>query len=109
MARSNEPLWWGPFSAGMMIGALCVPALIVLTGFLLSGSPEDAPRVQALIRSPLTRLFFVLVISLSFFHAAHRLRYVIFDLGLKSGKLAIAVLLYGLAIAGTVVTVAIAV
>ena len=106
MARSNEPLWWGPFSAGMMIGALCVPALILLTGFLLSGRPNDADRVQALINSPLTRLFLVLVISLSFFHWAHRFRYVLFDLGVKGGKTLVAFLCYGSAIAGTVIAIA---
>lgn len=109
MARSNEPLWWGPFSAGMMVGALCVPALILLTGFLLpGGNVTEAARIQALLNHPLTRLFLVVVVSLSFFHFAHRFRYVIFDLGLKGGKTLIAVLLYGFAIVGSGIAIAIA-
>jgi fumarate reductase subunit D len=108
MSRSNEPLWWGPFSAGMMVGALCVPALILLTGFLLSGKASDAERVQALVNAPLTRVFLVVVISLSFFHFAHRFRYVIFDLGVKGAKGLIAFLCYGSAIAATVIAVGIA-
>jgi fumarate reductase subunit D len=109
MARSNEPLWWGPFSAGMMVGALCVPALVLLTGFLLPATqPGGAARVQALVNAPLTRLFLVIVISLSFFHFAHRFRYVIFDLGVHGGKTAIAVLLYGSAIVGTLITIGLA-
>jgi fumarate reductase subunit D len=109
MARSNEPLWWGPFSAGMMVGALCVPALIVLTGFLLPfGQPASASRVQALVSHPLTRLFLVIVISLSLFHFAHRFRYVIFDAGVKGGKGIVAFLLYGFAIVFTVYTIGVA-
>ena len=109
MSRSNEPLWWGPFSAGMMIGALCVPALILLTGYLLPLYQKDgAARVQGLVNAPLTRIFLVVVISFSFFHFAHRFRYVIFDLGVKGGKVLVAFLCYGSAIVGTAVTIAIA-
>lgn len=109
MARSNEPLWWGPFSAGMMVDALCVPALILLTGFLLPmWQPGSAGRVQALVSHPLARLFLVIVISLSLFHFAHRFRYVIFDLGVKGGKSAIAFLCYGFAIVFTVYTIGVA-
>jgi fumarate reductase subunit D len=111
MARSNEPLWWGPFSAGMMVGALCVPALIVLTGFVLpfaQPGPVSAARVQALASAPLTRLFLTIVISLSLFHFAHRFRYVIFDLGVKGGKGIIAFLLYGFAIVFTIITIGVA-
>src|SRR5262249_38306127 len=106
MARSNEPLWWGPFSAGMMIGALCVPALVLLTGYLLplyQPGPANAARVQELVKAPLTRIFLVVVISFSFFHFAHRFRYVIFDLGVKGGKGLVAFLCYGSAIVGTAV------
>src|SRR5262245_54894347 len=109
MARSNEPLWWGPFSAGMMVGALFVPALILLTGFLLPAMrPNSAEAVRRVFDFPLTRLFLVVVISLSFFHFAHRFRYVIFDLGVHGGKTLIAVLLYGAAIAATVISVGLA-
>jgi succinate dehydrogenase subunit D len=109
MARSNEPLWWGPFSAGMMIGALCVPAMIVITGFLLPWlRPHDAEAARRLINHPLTLLLLFVVISLSFFHWAHRFRYILFDLGLKGGRTAIAVLCYGAAVVGTVAAAAIA-
>jgi fumarate reductase subunit D len=109
MTRSNEPLWWGPFSAGMMAGALFVPALIVITGVLFPFvRPDAAPQVQALINHPLTRIFLFVVISLSFFHWAHRFRYIVFDLGVRGGRTAVAVLCYGAAIAGTVLAAAVA-
>lgn len=109
MARSNEPLWWGPFSAGLMVGALCVPALIVLTGLLLPTlRPGAAASIQVLIHQPLTRLFLVVVIALSFFHWAHRFRYVICDLGVQGGKEIVAFLCYGSAIVGSLLTMALA-
>lgn len=109
MARSNEPLWWGPFSAGMMIDALCVPALILITGFLWPNHrATSAAQVQALINAVLPRLFLAVVISLSFFHGAHRLRFFLVDVGVKGGRTGIAVASYGLAILGTVLAFGIA-
>jgi len=109
MARSNEPLWWGPFSAGMMIDALCVPALIVITGFVLPLLfPHSADSARLLINHPLTRLFLFVVISLSLIHWAHRFRYILFDLGLKGGRTAVAAACYGAAIVGTVVAAVVA-
>jgi fumarate reductase subunit D len=109
MARSNEPLWWLPFSAGLMIGALFVPALIVITGFLLPWlRPHDATSAQQLIDHALTRLFLFVIICLSFFHWAHRFRYILFDLGLKGGRAAVAAGCYGAAIVGSVLAAAIA-
>jgi fumarate reductase subunit D len=108
MARSNEPLWWGPFSAGMMIGALFVPALIVITGFLLIVRQPDATKVQNLINSPLTRLLLFVIVFFSFFHWAHRFRYILFDLGLKGARTAVAAACYGAAIVGSILAAAIA-
>src|SRR5262249_162514 len=96
MARSNEPLWYGPFSAGLMIGALFVPGLIVLTGFLIPlGLRGDSERVQSLFNCPWMRLLLFVVISFSLFHWAHRFRYILFDLGLHGGKGIVAFLCYG--------------
>jgi fumarate reductase subunit D len=104
MARSNEPLWWGPFSAGMMVGALFVPVLIVITGLLIPlGVIRDPEHFRLLIDHPLTRIFLFVVISLSLFHWAHRFRYVLFDLGVTCCKSGIAVFCHGSAILGTIV------
>jgi fumarate reductase subunit D len=93
----------------MMIGALCVPALIVITGFLLPLLfRNDASSAQRLIHHPLTRLSLFVVISLSLFHWAHRFRYILFDLGLKASRTAVAAACYGAAIVGTVVAAVIA-
>jgi fumarate reductase subunit D len=108
MARSNEPLWYGPFAAGLMIGALFVPALIVITGLVPVLRPGAAGSFQSLINFWLTRLFLFVVIAFSFFHWAHRFRYIVFDLGLKQGRTAVAVACYGAAVVGTLVAALIA-
>ncbi len=104
MARSNEPIWYLPFSLGLGATALFVPALILVTGFLFPWlRPHDARQVQDFINHPLTRIFLFVVVFLSFFTWAHRLRMILIDLGLKAGQRAVAVLCYGSAIIGTVV------
>ena len=109
MTRSNEPLWYGPFAAGLMISALFVPAMIVITGILLPlGYLGDPARVQSLINHPLTRALLFVVISFSLFHWAHRFRYILFDLGLREGRGAVAFLCYGTAVVGTVLTAGLA-
>jgi fumarate reductase subunit D len=108
MARSNEPLWWTPFSAGLMVGALFVPVLIVITALVARMRPDAAGHFQGLVNFWLTRLLLVVVIVLSFFHAAHRFRYVLFDLGLKGGREVVAFACYGAAIVGSFVVLAIA-
>lgn len=109
MARSNEPLWYGPFAAGLMIGAFFVPILIVITGFVFPFlRPAEASQVLHLVNHWLTRTLLFVVISLSFFHWAHRFRYIVFDLGVKGGRTAVAVLCYGAAIVGTLLAGALA-
>ena len=108
MARSNEPFWWALFSAGMMISAFVVPALIVITGLLPPLGLVKADSLRNLVNHPLTRVLLFFVISLSFFTFAHRFRFTLVDLGLKGAATAIAVLCYGSAIVGTLVAGAVA-
>ena len=61
-------------------------------------------NVQNLLSHPLARLYCFVLISLPLFHWAHRFRFTLIDLGLKSISTLLAVLCYGAAIIGTVVT-----
>lgn len=104
MARSNEPIWWAPFFAGAGISALLMPITIFLTslgvrpfGFL------DEQRLWTVLHHPLTRICLFVLISLSLFHAVHRFRFILIDLGLKAARNAIAVICYGSAVVGTLV------
>ena len=56
----------------------------------------------------LARLALFVVVSLSFFHFAHRFRYVLFDVGVNCCKTAVAVMCYGSAIVGTILAALVA-
>jgi fumarate reductase subunit D len=107
MAKSNEPIWWSLFSVGGVVAAFLVPVLILITGIawplgLLPGDALQFAKMQALLSHPLTRVFCFVLISLPLFHWAHRFRFTLLDVGLKSIPTLIAVLCYGAAIAGTI-------
>src|SRR5207244_2577801 len=87
--RSREPMWWLPFSGGMMIDALAIPALVVITGILLPFGLINAEGWRNLLVHPLARLVIFVIAAFSFFHAAHRLKFTLIDLGLKKAKTAL--------------------
>lgn len=106
MRRPADPFWWLLFGAGGFIAALLAPVLILLTGIAApagwTGSAFSYDRLLTISRHPLSRLVLLGVISLSFLHAAHRLRYTLPEgFGLERVSAAVAVLCYGAAIAGT--------
>ena len=103
MARSKEPLLWAPFSAGMMADALAVPALVVITGILAPLGLASEDTLGDLFAHPIMRAFVGILVALSLFHAAHRLRFALVDLGLKPFKLPLAVVLYGGAVVGSAI------
>lgn len=110
MPRTRDPLLWGLFSSGGMAAALFLPALFV--GLALAGplgwfGPQDHGDWMAVVGHPLARLLLFLVVVPSFFHAAHRLRYTLYD-GLQLYHLdaLITALTYGVA---TILSVASAV
>ena len=89
------------------MAAFLVPVLILITGIawplgLLPGDALQFAKMQALLSHPLTRVFCFVLISLPLFHWAHRFRFTLLDVGLKSIPTLIAVLCYGAAIAGTI-------
>jgi fumarate reductase subunit D len=105
--KSSEPLWWIPFAGGMMINAMVMPALIIITGFLIPLGLVDTEGLFFLLNHPLSRIFLFVVISLTFFHAAHRLRFVLPDLGMHFLR-PVLIGLYFLAILATIATGAMA-
>jgi fumarate reductase subunit D len=97
------------FSAGGVVAALVLPMLLFLFGvaFPLGWlTPPPVTHLAAVIGHPLTRLTLIVVCTLSFFHAAHRFRYTLYDgLQIKHLNELIALLCYGGAIVGSAASV----
>ena len=110
MSKTNEPFWWSLFGAGGVMAALFIPVMIFLTGMAGVHSLDDSTRhvfsyekLQTLFSHWLTKLFLLVVISLSFFHCGHRIRHTLVDVGLKGLKTPLMFLCYGGALAGGVI------
>ena len=107
MAKSNEPLVWAPFFAGAGLSALLMPALIVIMLIASYGGPQ-ALDLRGLINHWYVRVILFILISLSLFHALHRIRFILVDLGLKAAHGLVAALCYSLAVIGALVALLIA-
>ncbi len=104
MAIANKAVVWGLFAAGGTLAAFVFPALIAL--FLLVASGNIPPGLQyeqihAFAAGWPGRAALFVVLLLSSWHAAHRLRVVAHDFGIRADKL-VASTVYLLAVTGTV-------
>jgi fumarate reductase subunit D len=102
----SEPFFWSLFSAGGVIAAFTAPVLILVFGILgpmgwLPPETLSQAHLTAVLSHLVVRLFVLVVIALPLFHWAHRFRFVLYDLGIHGGRMAIAVLCYGSALAGS--------
>jgi fumarate reductase subunit D len=102
MAKSNEPIVWSLFAGGGALCALLAPILILITGLIAPFGKVGFEQMSAVFSNPLVRLIVFLLVFLTFFHAAHRFRFTLVDVGLKPLKLPIAVLCYLAATVGTI-------
>jgi len=100
--KTSEPLWWGLFSAGGVVAAFLVPIHIILVGFAVPlGWIADS---GALYRVWWVKPYLFVLIVLPVYHWAHRFYFTLNDMGLKPVSKVLAVLCYGGAIVGTIVT-----
>jgi fumarate reductase subunit D len=106
--RSNAPIFWALFGAGGMLAALVGPALVLVTGVLAPlgiGFPEgymSYERSLAFAQHWLGKAFLFAVVMLFAWHAAHRIKVSLHDIGIPAGTGA-KLVCYGLAFAVTVV------
>lgn len=105
----TEPFFWTLFGAGGVASALFVPGLILVFGVLepLGGLPPTATsrdRIAALLHPLIVRLVLTGIVSLTFWHWAHRFRFAVYDLGLKAGRTPMAFVCYVTALLGTLWT-----
>ncbi|MDZ7842758.1 MAG: fumarate reductase subunit FrdD [Gammaproteobacteria bacterium] len=87
MARSNKPMLWLPFAAGGTLAAFVLPALMLsLLLAALGIFPTQAvsyERLQAFAGHPLGKGALLVFLLLLVWHAAHRLRMTLQDLGVR--------------------------
>jgi fumarate reductase subunit D len=107
MARSNKPIIWSLFAGGGLFSAFVVPAMIFVTGIavplgLLTVDALAYDRIFALAQNPIGKLALFLTVFLPLWHAAHRLRMTLHDLGVP-GRRAAAYACYGAATLGSLV------
>ena len=103
MAKSNKPIVWGPFAAGGTLTAFLTPALMLLTLLAALGHAPDLfayESLRAFAGHWLAKAAIAVVVFLSLWSAAHRLRITAYDLGLRA-DLAVATLVYAIALAGS--------
>ena len=95
MAKSNKPIIWSLFAGGGMVSAFVTPAMSFVTGIavplgLLETEALSYERMLVLVQHPLGKLVLFGVIVLPLWHAAHRLRMTLHDLGISAGRFVVA-------------------
>jgi fumarate reductase subunit D len=107
--RDAEPFLWILFSAGGVVSAMLMPALLFLFGvaFPLGWlTPPDHLHMRALLANPLVAVVLLGLIVLSLFHWAHRFRHTLYDgLQIKHLEGVIVTVSYGGAIFGSAAAV----
>ena len=106
MAIAKKALVWGLFAVGGTLTAFVFPALIALFVLISLGFIPDAlqyEQIHSFTSSLLGKACLFVVLFLSLWHAAHRLRVVFHDFGVRKDWL-IANAVYLVATVGTVMT-----
>ena len=104
-------IWWFLFAQGGVIAAILIPIHVLVQGILgpLGVVPVVDRHYDTWIRflgNPIVKLYLLVLIAVPFFHFAHRLRYLLVDLGLPAARSVPAqVIFYGGAVLITVVTI----
>jgi fumarate reductase subunit D len=104
-----EPVIWGLFSAGMMVGGLLLPAWALVMGVAgplgIASGATSYDQFSALATHPLARLVLLAAMALPLWGGAHHLRHLWIDLGgLRSDGL-VGSLCYGIALVGSLLAI----
>lgn len=101
--------FWFMFANGGVVTALLVPVHVLVQGILgpLHIVPVADQHYDTWIQvlgNPLVKLYLLVLVLFAFFHFAHRIRYLLMDLGFHAAKtLPAQVVFYGGAVVVTVV------
>lgn len=103
--------WWFMFAQGGVIAAILIPVHILVQGIL---GPLGWVHVVDrhydtwinVLGNPIVKLYLLVLIAVPFFHFAHRLRYLLVDLGVPAAKSTPAqAIFYGGAVLVTLITI----
>lgn len=100
--------WWFMFAQGGVLAAILLPVHILFQGILgpLGVVKVVEPDNTAILSNPIVKLYLLVLIAIPFFHFAHRLRYLLVDLGVPAARgVPAQVVFYGGAILVTIVAV----
>jgi len=103
MAIAKKAVVWGLFAAGGTLSSFIFPALILLFLLISTGHTPiglEYEPARAFAAGWLGKIALFVVISLSLWHAAHRLRVVFHDFGVRRDQL-VAKAVYLVAAVGT--------
>jgi fumarate reductase subunit D len=106
MPVAKKSVVWGLFAAGGTVAAFLFPAIIALFLLVAVGRVPDGLEFESLrgfTAAWTGKIILFFVISLTLWHAAHRLRVVFHDFGVRKDKI-IAKAVYLVAALGTVLT-----
>lgn len=106
MTIAKKSVVWGLFAAGGTVAAFVLPALIALFLMVALGNVPDGlqfENIHAFSATWIGKACLFVVIFLSLWHAAHRLRVVFHDFGVRKDKV-VANAVYLVALVGTVMT-----
>ena len=103
---TKEPFWWGMFSAGGVVAALLIPVHIFIDGLavplgVVDGDVLGYERMRLLLANPLIKVYLFVLVVMPLYHAAHRVRFSLYELGLREFRISMDVLCYGGAVIGT--------
>lgn len=106
----GEPFWWGMFSLGGTVAALLIPVHVFFDGLavplgLLPAETLGYERMKGLLENPIMKVYLFLLVVLPLYHAAHRIRFSLYELGIRALWIRVEVLCYGGALLGTAVAV----
>ena len=100
MAKSKEPLFWSLFAGGGMVAAMILPIAILITGFLVPMGAVSEEMLYGKLTHWIGKVVLLGVIFLSLFHAAHRLKHTVHDMGVHLGAAGM-LIFYGGAVAAS--------
>ena len=103
--------WWFMFAQGGVIAAVLIPVHVLVQGILgplgwVNVVDRHYDTWINLLGNPIVKLYLLVLIAVPFFHFAHRLRYLLVDLGVPAAKsMPAQAVFYGGAVVVTLITI----